>query len=82
MAGEDLSFTLAWADIDPEVLPADAREAGTEAFRREVTAFLGRAYESVGGKVRVVFDDAQRLLDVHWAAPSDIASLEREPLRR
>jgi tetratricopeptide (TPR) repeat protein len=78
MAGEDLSFTLAWADIDPEVLPADAREAGTEAFRREVTAFLGRAYESVGGKVRIVFDDAQRLVDVHWAAPSDIASLERK----
>jgi tetratricopeptide (TPR) repeat protein len=80
MAGEDLSFTLAWADIDPEVLPADAREAGTEAFRREVTAFLGRAYESVGGKVRLVFNDAQRLLDVHWAAPSDVAGLERGAL--
>jgi len=68
MAGEDLSFTLSWADIDPAILPPDAGEPGTEAFRLAVIEFLRQQYEAVGGKVRIVFNDAEKALEVHWKA--------------
>ena len=68
MAGEDLSFTLSWADIDPAILPPGAREPGTEPFRRAVIEFLRHQYEAAGGKARIVFNDAEKLLDVHWKA--------------
>ena len=75
MAGEDLSFTLAWADIDPAILPPEARETGTDAFRIAVLEFLARQYESLGGKARIVFNDAERTLTVNWSAP-ELRSLE------
>lgn len=81
MAGKDLSFTLAWADIDPAILPPDAREPGTEGFRRAVIQFLCQQYESVGGKTRIVFNDAQQLLEVVWAGGSGVASLEEKALK-
>lgn len=81
MASEDLSFTLAWSDIDPSILPADCRELGTDGFRRSVIEFLRQQYESVGGKARIVFYDAQRLLEVQWQADSSgEAILERKAL--
>lgn len=79
MAGEDLSFTLAWADIDSGLLPPDSREPGSDAFRHAVIEFLKRQYESVGGKARIIFNDAQRTLDVHWAA-AELRSLEDRAL--
>lgn len=75
MAGEDLSFTLAWADIDPAILSPEAREPGTDAFRRAVLEFLAHQYESVGGKTTIVFDDAERTMTVNWSAP-ELRSLE------
>ena len=81
MASEDLSFTLAWSDIDPSILPADCRELGTDGFRRSVIEFLRQQYESVGGKARIVFNDAQRLLEVQWQADSSgEAILEQKAL--
>lgn len=80
MAGDDLSFTLAWADIDPGILPPDAREPGTDSFRRAVIEFLRRQYESLGGKARIVFDDAQHLLEVRWNPPAGSPDLERKAL--
>lgn len=76
MAGEDLSFTLSWTDIDPAILPAGAREPGTEPFRRAVVEFLRHQYEAAGGKARIVFNDAEKLLDVHWGA-AETKSLDR-----
>jgi cytochrome c-type biogenesis protein CcmH/NrfG len=79
MAGEDLSFTLSWADIDAAILPPDAREPGTEPFRRAVVEFLRQQYEAVGGKARIVFNDAENLVAVHWVAPQP-QSLEQRAL--
>jgi cytochrome c-type biogenesis protein CcmH/NrfG len=79
MAGEDLSFTLSWADIDPAILPPGAREPGTEPFRRAVIEFLRHQYEAAGGKARIVFNDAEKLLDVHWKA-TEPSSLEQPAL--
>ena len=75
MAGEDLSFTLAWADIDPAILPPEAREPGTDVFRSAVLVFLAGQYEAVGGRARIVFNDAEHTLTVNWTAP-ELRSLE------
>jgi Flp pilus assembly protein TadD len=84
MAGEDLSFALAWADVDPAILPLDAREPGTEPFRRAVIEFLRQQYEALGGKARIVFNDADKLLEVHWAAAEtkSLDQLARDALNR
>lgn len=79
MAGDTLNFTLAWADVDPTTLPSEAREPGTEAFRRAVLEFLARQYEVVGGTTRIVFNDADRTLTVNWTAP-EFRSLEDRAL--
>jgi len=66
-AAEDLVFTLAWDDIAPTNLPEDSRQPGNEQFRIAVTRFLQQQYEPLGGKARIIFNDADRTLTVHWA---------------
>jgi Tfp pilus assembly protein PilF len=66
-ADDTLVFTLAWDDIAPTSLPEDARQPGGEAFRKAVTHFLQQQYEPLGGKARIIFNDADRTLTVHWA---------------
>ena len=64
---EDLVFTLAWDDVAPANLPEDSRQPGTDAFRLAVTRFLQEQYEPLGGKARIVFNDAERTVTVRWA---------------
>jgi Flp pilus assembly protein TadD len=66
-ADDDLVFTLAWDDIDPKTLPEDSRQSGTEEFRRAVTLFLQRQYESLGGKATIILNDNARTVTVRWA---------------
>ena len=66
-ADDPLVFTLAWDDIAPTSLPEDARQLGGEAFRKAVTHFLQQQYEPLGGKARIIFNDTDRTLTVHWA---------------
>jgi len=80
MASDDLVFTLAWADIDPAVLPADARDPGTAAFRPAVVEFLRREFQSLGGRARVVFNDAARTVTVSWAKAKAWQSVEQKAL--
>lgn len=80
MADDELVFTLAWADIDPVILPEESRELGTDAFRQAVTAFLQRQYESLGGKARIIFSDAAKTLTIHWSKPGSLRSAEEKAL--
>jgi Flp pilus assembly protein TadD len=77
MADNELVFTLGWTDVDPALLPADSRELGTDGFRLAVTRVLQGAYESLGGKARIIFDDASRTLTVYWAKHGTFASVEQ-----
>ena len=77
-ADTDLVFTLAWDDIDPATLPGDSHEPGSEAFRRDVTLFLQSQYEPLGGKARVIFNDKDRTLTVHWAKREGFRSVEEK----
>lgn len=84
MAGKEQSFVLSWADIEPAILPLAAREPGTEPFRRAVIQFLRQQYAAGGGKVRIVFNDAERLIEVHWSAtePHDLEQPAVDALNR
>jgi tetratricopeptide (TPR) repeat protein len=74
----DLVFTLAWDDIVPTALPDDSQEPGSEAFRQAVTLFLQRRYDPLGGKARIIFNDAERTLTVHWAKPAGFRSVDEK----
>lgn len=45
----DWSFTLGWGDISPALLPPDARELGSPAFRAAVIKVLEGQYQALGG---------------------------------
>ena len=75
-ASEDLVFTLAWDDIAPAALPEDSRQPGSDSFRRAVTLFLQGQYEPLGGKARIIFNDAERTLTVQWAKPKGLKRVE------
>jgi tetratricopeptide (TPR) repeat protein len=75
-AGDDLVFTLAWDDIAPATLPEDSRQPGSDAFRRAVTVFLQGQYEPLGGRARIIFNDAERTLTVQWAKRGGFQSVE------
>ena len=77
------SFTLAWTDVDPKLLPTDAQEPGSPAFRDAVTEFLAGQFRSLG-KTRVVFDDRARTLKVTWepnGSPRDLHSATLQLLK-
>lgn len=80
MANDDLSFTLAWVDIDPAILPSDSQSPGTDVFRSAVTAFLQRQYEGLGGKARIIFNDTDGTLTVHWSKTSGFQHVEQKAL--
>jgi tetratricopeptide (TPR) repeat protein len=56
MAGpEPTTFEIGLDDFDLELLPPDAREVGSEEFRRAVTLYFERELAELGGKVAVDF---------------------------
>lgn len=59
---DPVSFEIGLEDFDRELLPADAREVGSEAFRRAVTAYYEREFADLGGRVSVSFGDDRILV--------------------
>jgi Flp pilus assembly protein TadD len=76
-AKDDLVFTLAWDDISQATLPEDSRQPGTDAFRQAVTTFLQKQYEGLGGKARIIFNDSDRTMTVHWAKQDGFQTVEQ-----
>ena len=52
-----LSFSIAAAAFDLNLLPASARQPGTEAFQEAVTAFLQGEFKGFGGTATIRVDD-------------------------
>lgn len=77
---EDITFTLAWTDVDRGLLPNWALDPGTEGYRRGVTEYLQKQYESSGAKVRIVFDDAARSMTVTLTDAGSFGDIERRAL--
>src|SRR5438309_13840 len=59
-----MSFSIAAADFDVTLLPADARQPGTAVFRQAVDAFLQGEFRDFGGQVVIRVDD--RNISVIW----------------
>ena len=77
---EDITFTLGWNDVDRSLLPNWALDPGTEGYRRGVTEFLQKQYESSGAKIRIVFDDAARSITVTLTDAGSFGDIERRAL--
>lgn len=77
---EDITFTLGWADIDRGLLPSGVLDPGTEGYRRGVTEYLQKQYESSGAKIRIVFDDAARSMTVTLTDAASFDDIERRAL--
>lgn len=77
---DNITFTLAWADIDRGLLPEETSDPGTEDYRRAVTEYLQQQYRSSGAKVRIVFDDAARSMTVTLTDVASFGEIERQSL--
>jgi len=77
---EDITFTLGWNDVDRSLLPNWALDPGTEGYRRGVTEYLQKQYESSGAKIRIVFDDAARSMTVTLTDAGSFGDIERRAL--
>ena len=65
MEGEQTSsFTISVDDFDKSLLPANARQPGTDAFNSAVTKLLQDEYSAFGGWARIVVNDKQ--IQVSW----------------
>lgn len=74
---DDITFTLGWSDIDRGLLPEGTSAPGTEGYRRSVSEYLQRQYESSGAKVRIIFDDAARAVTVTLTDAGSLGDIER-----
>lgn len=85
MPPEEFSYTLAFTDVDPALLPADARVPGTSAFRAALQVYLEGQYREFGGRVQLLVDDTRRQVEVRWSpdpAGPDPEAVALDLLRR
>lgn len=83
-----MTFEIGFDDFDLELSQPDAREIGTEAFRRAVTAYYEQEFVQLGGSVVVNF--AVDRIVVTWQSPGvgvdlfdqSLDYLQRGDLRR
>jgi hypothetical protein len=61
---QPISFSVPWAEFDLALLPEEARERGSEAFRAAVNGYCKDAYREAGCRVDVGFSDGQ--IEVNW----------------
>lgn len=66
---QPISFSVPESEFDLALLPAAARQAGTEAFREAVTTYYKDAYREAGGRVDVAFSEG--LIEVSWQPQAD-----------
>ena len=59
-----LSFSIATSAFDPGLVPTEARNPGTPAFREAVNAFLQNEFKEFGGTATIRVDD--RNISVVW----------------
>jgi tetratricopeptide (TPR) repeat protein len=73
-----MTFEIGFEDFDRELLPIDARDIGTEAFRRAVIEYYEREFAELGG--RVVVDFGADRITVTWQTPGEKRELSDEAL--
>lgn len=66
---QPISFSVPEVEFDLSLLPAAARQAGTQAFRDAVTTYYKDAYREAGGRVDVAFSEGQ--IEVSWQPHAD-----------
>ena len=82
-AHQPMTFEIGFDDFDLDLLPTDAREIGSDAFRRAVTTYFEGEFADLGGQLSVTFDQHRML--VIWIPAGDDRRLfeqAREHLQR
>lgn len=72
MSGDFQNFSLPLDRFDPDLLPADARTPGTEAFRRAVNDALLGMFNEFRGRASVSVDDQR--ISVCWTSEAESAA--------
>jgi tetratricopeptide (TPR) repeat protein len=78
-----LQLTLATRDFDVSLLPLDARQRGTAAFREAVSLYLNAEFERFGGSSAIQIDD--EVVEVSWTIdgqPADALTQIVDKLKR
>ena len=66
-----LQLTLATDDFDASLLPLDARQRGTAAFREAVRIYLSAEFARFGGSSSIAFDND--VVEVSWTTDGRLA---------
>lgn len=66
---ETHEIEISVTDFDPQLLPADARETGSDAFRQAVSAFVESEFRGFAGRVDVVVDRDR--IRISWRSRPD-----------
>ena len=66
---EELSFSLDPESFDTGLLPAEARERGSQAFQDAVRRYFQQAYRRRGGRVDVAFHAGR--IEVSWSGQAE-----------
>ncbi|MFM7926256.1 MAG: hypothetical protein ACKO9Q_00965, partial [Pirellula sp.] len=65
---QEFSFKLAFDDFDRSLIGNPV--VGTDEFKSSVSKFFADQFYGFGGKARVVIDDQERTIEVHWTKAS------------
>ncbi len=76
---DPVTFVIGYEDFDLDLLPEDAREVGSEAFRSAVTDYYENEFGELGGTVNVAFGADG--IGVTWHPPSSDTDLFERALR-
>src|SRR5687767_5270807 len=72
---ETQTFAIRPSEVDPNLLPADARVPGTEVFRHGLRGFFEKAFKGFGGRASVLVSDER--ITISWSPdPSRKSPLE------
>lgn len=62
---KEFTFKLAFEDFDVSQF-GDEIELGSDEFTSKVTTFFAKQFSGFGGRARVIVDDEQQVIEVHW----------------
>jgi hypothetical protein len=65
---QEFEFTIAFADFDASLLPADARTPGSERFVAAISKIVEREFGGHGGWAKIVADENVCQLKVTWGS--------------
>jgi len=74
---DEIAYSIGFEQIDLAVLPADARELGSDAFLDAITVYLTQQHQKLAVSPRIVVNALERRIDVVWRQNPSMPGIEQ-----